>query len=224
MRPVPTVSQRQYATASAQDTPSSAPPVARSFSSHSLGGDWCVSSTNIAYSAIVTGLRAMAKTFTCSVRGGSPSNASPAGTTTTSGSIIAGNPTNSRGGVRARGSTCAGGRTHLSDRCCHRAALRAYGHELPGLRSGLEREAHLVATDAGDGHRAGQHRDARRLQHPRRHRERLLRDHRERRQALATPASRLTPGPHSCASPSPPAPAADEESCRSASSAASHGT
>src|SRR2546430_15667305 len=131
----------------------------------------------------------MAKTFTCSVRGGSPSSASPAGTTTTSGSIIAGNPTNSRGGVRARGSTGAGEITPLSDRWRESAAVRTYRHELPGLRSDLERKAHLVAADADGGHRAGEHRDARGLQHSRRHRERLLRDHRERREALATPAS-----------------------------------
>src|SRR5437899_10894571 len=81
MRPVPTVSQRQYATASAHETPSSVRSAARRFRSHSSGGGCCVSSTNSAYSPTRTGRRAMAKTFTCSVRGGSPSSASPAGTT-----------------------------------------------------------------------------------------------------------------------------------------------
>src|SRR5437867_11826233 len=49
----------------------------------------------------------MAKTFTCSVRGGSPSRASPAGTTTTSGSTTGGTVLTrageyARGGVRDR--------------------------------------------------------------------------------------------------------------------------
>src|SRR6266576_764763 len=212
MRPVPTVSQRQYATASAHDTPSSVRSGARCFCCHSTGGECRVSSTNIAYSATVAGLRAMAKIFTCSVRGGSPSNASPAGTMTTSGSIIGANPTNPRGGVRARGSTGAGEITHLCGRCCHRAALRAYGHEQPRLCSDLERKAHLVDAVAGGGHRAGERDGARRLQHPRRDHQRLLRDHRERREALTT--SRVTPGPSVSASLGPPAPAVDEGSCR----------
>src|SRR6266566_6751812 len=156
----------------------------RSFRSHSPGGACCVSSTNIAYSLMVTGRRAMAKTFTCSVRGGSPSNASPAGTMTTSGSTIVGTLLTRAGEYAPRGSTGAGEITHLSDRWRRSATLRTYGHEQPRSRSGLERKARLVAADAGDGDRAGQHRDARRLQHPRRHHQRLLRDHRERRKAL----------------------------------------
>src|SRR4029077_14017 len=185
MRLVPTVSQRQYATASAHDTPSRARSATRRFCSHSIGGAWRVSSTNVAYSPTVTGRRAMAKTFTCSVRGGSPSNASPAGTTTTSGSTTVGTVLTRAGGY-ARGSTRSVDASHSCGGCCLVAAVRTYAHELPGLRSDLERKAHLVAADADGGDRAGEHRDARRLQHARRHRERLLRDHRERRQALAT--------------------------------------
>src|SRR2546427_12728505 len=101
MRPVPPVSQRPYATASAHETPSTGVSAMSRLRSHSAGaptpsgapppgGGCCVSSTNSAYSPTRTGRRAMAKTFTCSVRGGSPSSASPAGTTTTSGSTIVG--------------------------------------------------------------------------------------------------------------------------------------
>src|SRR5205823_1943527 len=155
MRPVPIVSQRQYATASAQDTPSRARSAPRRFSSQPIGGSWRVASTNIAYSPTDTGFRAMAKTFTCSVRGGSPSSAYPAGTTTTTGSTIAANPTNSRGGVRARGSTRAGDALHPWGRWRGCAAVRTYRHEQHWLRGGQEREADLSATDAGCGGRAG---------------------------------------------------------------------
>src|SRR5438445_639267 len=149
MRPVPIVSQRQYATASAQDTPSRARSAPRRFSSQPIGGSWRVASTNIAYSPTDTGFRAMAKTFTCSVRGGSPSSASPAGTTTTSGSTIAANPTNSRGGVRARGSTRAGDALHPRDRWRGSAAVRTYRHEQHWLRGGLEyhERLHLLTLD-----------------------------------------------------------------------------
>src|SRR2546423_4983454 len=198
MRRVPTVSQRQYATASAHETPSSARSAARRFCSHSSGGYWCVSSTNTAYSPTRTGRRAMAKTFTCSVRGGSPSNASPAGTTTTSGSTIVGTVLTRGGGARGRGSLRSGDASHSSGGCCARRALRTYGHEQQRLSGDLEREAHLPAADASRGRRARERRDARRLQHARRHRERLLRDHGERREALEGPI-RLTLGPQSCA-------------------------
>src|SRR6185436_9453159 len=183
MRPVPTVSHRQYATASAHETPSNARSVADRFCSHPSGGEWCVSSTNSVYSPTVTGLRAMAKTFTCSVRGGSPSNASPAGTTTTSGSITARTVLTRVGGY-ARGSTRSVDASHPCDGCCPVGAVRTYAHELPRARSHLERKAHRVTAAADNGDRAGQRRDARRVQHPRRHRERLLRHHRERGEAL----------------------------------------
>src|SRR5712691_8448308 len=86
MRPVPTVSHRQYATASAQETASTGRSARRSCVPHSTGGGCGVSCRNAAYSPTVTGRRAIAKTLTCAVRGGSPRSASPAGMTTTSGS------------------------------------------------------------------------------------------------------------------------------------------
>src|SRR5690242_21725191 len=51
----------------------------------------------------------MAKTLTCSVRGGSPRSASPAGTTTTSGSTTARTLAPPFGVASARGSTPSGG-------------------------------------------------------------------------------------------------------------------
>src|SRR5207245_7763942 len=118
-------------------TPSGAPPP---------GGECCVSSTNTAYSPTRTGRRAMAKTFTCSVRGGSPSSASPAGTTTTSGSTIVGTLLTRAGeyavgGVRRRGSTHAGDATHSRGRCCEDAAVRAYGHDQSRLSRDLDSKA-----------------------------------------------------------------------------------
>src|SRR5712691_10898016 len=80
MRPVPTVSHRQYATASAHETASTGRSACRSCVTHSTGGGCSVSCRKAAYSPTVTGRRAIAKTLTCSVRGGSPRSASPAGT------------------------------------------------------------------------------------------------------------------------------------------------
>src|SRR5205807_2446439 len=107
-------------------------------------------------------------TFTCSVRGGSPSSASPAGTTTTSGSTIVGTLLTRAGeyavgGVRRRGSTHAGDATHSRGRCCEDAAVRAYGHDQSRLSRDLDSKARGDDADAAGGGRAGQRHAARRL-------------------------------------------------------------
>src|SRR5207247_7617038 len=66
-----------------------------------------------------------------------------------------------------------------------------YVQRLPG---DLEREAPSAADAGGFGDRAGQRGGAGHLQHARRHRERLLRDHSERGRALgarALPTARI---------------------------------
>src|SRR5688500_16555375 len=68
--------------------------------------------------------------------------------------------------------------------------MRTCRHE-QWLSGDLEREAR-AAANAGRGDTARQRDGASRLQHARGHRERLLRDHRERRRALGpAPAARI---------------------------------